>query len=185
MCVTGSQKGLMLPAGLGILCVSQKALALTSSAGLKRDYFDLDIMLNANNDFVCYDHGALLLEALTPRYGRQPVLDVLRTMMTPEQYGVLLKTTTLPTCIRRRFIVYVRCVMDLIQGTLTSPTVDVVIQGRTFSVTPTMRWSQLVQAMPKGTKLGLASDAQQAMLDAGQDFLLEELRAGTIQLTVG
>ena len=48
MCVTGSQKGLMLPAGLGILCVSQKALGLTSSAGLKRDYFDLDIMLNAN-----------------------------------------------------------------------------------------------------------------------------------------
>ena len=41
-------KGLMLPAGLGILCVSQKALGLTSSAGLKRDYFDLDIMLNAN-----------------------------------------------------------------------------------------------------------------------------------------
>ena len=38
----------MLPAGLGILCVSQKALGLTSSAGLKRDYFDLDIMLNAN-----------------------------------------------------------------------------------------------------------------------------------------
>jgi alanine-glyoxylate transaminase/serine-glyoxylate transaminase/serine-pyruvate transaminase len=48
MCVTGSQKGLMLPAGLGILCVSQKALALTSKAGLKRDYFDLDIMLNVN-----------------------------------------------------------------------------------------------------------------------------------------
>lgn len=143
------------------------------------------IMLNASSDFVCYDHGALLLEVLTPRYGRQPVLDVLRTMMTPEQYGVLFKIKASPTCIRRRYIVYVRCVMDLIQGTQTSPTVDVVMQGRTFAVPPTMRWSQLVQAMPKGTKLGLASDTQQAMVNAGQDFLLEELRAGTIKLTVG
>ena len=49
MCVTGSQKGLMLPAGLGILCVSQKALDLRSEAKLTRDYFSLEQMLGANS----------------------------------------------------------------------------------------------------------------------------------------
>lgn len=49
MAVSGSQKGLMLPAGLGILCVSPKALALTHTAQLPRSYFDLDAMLISNN----------------------------------------------------------------------------------------------------------------------------------------
>lgn len=48
MAVSGSQKGLMLPAGLGILCVSQKALEMRHSAQLKRCYFDLNDMINAN-----------------------------------------------------------------------------------------------------------------------------------------
>lgn len=48
MAVTGSQKGLMLPAGLGILCVSPKALEMRHSAQLKRGYFDLNDMIAAN-----------------------------------------------------------------------------------------------------------------------------------------
>ena len=48
MAVSGSQKGLMLPAGLGILCASPKALELRHTAQLKRAYFDLDDMLNSN-----------------------------------------------------------------------------------------------------------------------------------------
>ncbi len=48
MAVSGSQKGLMLPAGLGILCVSPKALEMRHTAQLKRCYFDLGDMLNAN-----------------------------------------------------------------------------------------------------------------------------------------
>ncbi len=48
MAVSGSQKGLMLPAGLGILCVSPKALEMRHSAQLKRCYFDLNDMINAN-----------------------------------------------------------------------------------------------------------------------------------------
>jgi alanine-glyoxylate transaminase/serine-glyoxylate transaminase/serine-pyruvate transaminase len=48
MVVSGSQKGLMLPAGLGILCASQKALELRHTAQLKRSYFDLDDMLRSN-----------------------------------------------------------------------------------------------------------------------------------------
>jgi alanine-glyoxylate transaminase/serine-glyoxylate transaminase/serine-pyruvate transaminase len=48
MVVTGSQKGLMLPAGLGILCASEKALEMRKSAKLPRAYFNLDDMLNSN-----------------------------------------------------------------------------------------------------------------------------------------
>ena len=48
MAVSGSQKGLMLPAGLGILCASPKALEMRHSAQLKRCYFDLNDMINSN-----------------------------------------------------------------------------------------------------------------------------------------
>ncbi len=39
--VTGSQKGFMLPPGLGIVGFSPKAMAATESAGLYRTYFDV------------------------------------------------------------------------------------------------------------------------------------------------
>ena len=48
MAVTGSQKGFMLPAGLGILCASKKALDKTKSAKSSRSYFDLTDMVNSN-----------------------------------------------------------------------------------------------------------------------------------------
>lgn len=46
--ITGSQKGFMLPAGAGIICVSQKALALAASAKLPRCYWSLEDMVKAN-----------------------------------------------------------------------------------------------------------------------------------------
>jgi len=49
MAVSGSQKGLMLPAGLGILCASPKALGSRHTAQLKRSYFDLDAMITSNS----------------------------------------------------------------------------------------------------------------------------------------
>ena len=50
LAVTGSQKGLMLPAGLGIVAVSQKAMAKAKEAKLARCYFDFNWMLGANKD---------------------------------------------------------------------------------------------------------------------------------------
>ena len=46
--ITGSQKGLMLPAGLGNVCASKKALAAMQTAKSKRCYFDLNDMIKAN-----------------------------------------------------------------------------------------------------------------------------------------
>jgi alanine-glyoxylate transaminase / serine-glyoxylate transaminase / serine-pyruvate transaminase len=48
LAVAGSQKGLMLPAGLGIVCASPRALAAYKTAGLKRVYFDFGDMIKAN-----------------------------------------------------------------------------------------------------------------------------------------
>jgi alanine-glyoxylate transaminase / serine-glyoxylate transaminase / serine-pyruvate transaminase len=48
LAVTGSQKGLMLPAGLGIVCASQKALGLYEQAKLPRVFFDFGDMRKAN-----------------------------------------------------------------------------------------------------------------------------------------
>ncbi|MEM0937661.1 MAG: aminotransferase class V-fold PLP-dependent enzyme [Pseudomonadota bacterium] len=50
LAVTGSQKGLMLPAGLGVLGVSQKALAASESAKMRRAYFEFDDMVKMNAD---------------------------------------------------------------------------------------------------------------------------------------
>ncbi len=48
VCVSGSQKGLMLPAGLGVTCVSQKALDAAKRAKSPRCYFDYADMVQAN-----------------------------------------------------------------------------------------------------------------------------------------
>lgn len=48
LAVSGSQKGLMLPAGMGILGVSEKALKAMEGAKSRRCYFDLADMIKAN-----------------------------------------------------------------------------------------------------------------------------------------
>ena len=48
VCVSGSQKGLMLPAGLGVTCVSLKALDAAKRATSRRCYFDYNDMVQSN-----------------------------------------------------------------------------------------------------------------------------------------
>ena len=48
LAVTGSQKGLMLPAGLGIVCASPNALAARERAKCPRVFFDFGDMIKAN-----------------------------------------------------------------------------------------------------------------------------------------
>lgn len=50
LAVSGSQKGLMLPTGLGLVCASQKALAASRSAACHRAYFSFDDMARMNAD---------------------------------------------------------------------------------------------------------------------------------------
>lgn len=65
VCVSGSQKGFMMPAGLAIVAVSQKALAARKAAGLRRAYFDFEDMIKANKDgFFPYTPPMHMLRAL-------------------------------------------------------------------------------------------------------------------------
>jgi alanine-glyoxylate transaminase/serine-glyoxylate transaminase/serine-pyruvate transaminase len=65
VCVSGSQKGLMLPAGLGVTCVSPKALEASKTAGSKRCYFDYADMLKANaTGYFPYTPSAPMLHGL-------------------------------------------------------------------------------------------------------------------------
>jgi alanine-glyoxylate transaminase/serine-glyoxylate transaminase/serine-pyruvate transaminase len=50
LAISGSQKGFMLPAGLAILCASQKALEARKTAQCPRCYFDFDDMIRTNKD---------------------------------------------------------------------------------------------------------------------------------------
>jgi len=63
--VSGSQKGFMLPAGLGILCVSQKALEAHKRATSRRCYFDFADHIKTNADgFFPYTPAMHMLRGL-------------------------------------------------------------------------------------------------------------------------
>ena len=70
--VGGSQKGLMLPPGLGFNAVSDKALAALRSAGMARSYWEWEAMLGANRTgFFPYTPATNLL------YGLAEAIDML------------------------------------------------------------------------------------------------------------
>lgn len=66
LAVSGSQKGFMLPTGLTILGVSEKALEAARSATLPRTFFAFEDMMNANRDgYFPYTPNAQLLHGLS------------------------------------------------------------------------------------------------------------------------
>jgi alanine-glyoxylate transaminase/serine-glyoxylate transaminase/serine-pyruvate transaminase len=72
LAVSGSQKGLMLPAGLGILAASRRALGATQNARSRRCYFDLDSMAASNSSgYFPYT------PALPMLYGLRESLDII------------------------------------------------------------------------------------------------------------
>lgn len=63
--VSGSQKGFMLPAGLGILSVSDRALQSRSRAALPRTFFSFDDMMTMNDQgYFPYTPATQLLHGL-------------------------------------------------------------------------------------------------------------------------
>jgi len=70
--VAGSQKGLMLPPGLGFNALSDKALQASASANLRRSYWDWKPFIEANkNGFFPYTPATNLL------FGLSEALDIL------------------------------------------------------------------------------------------------------------
>src|SRR5205823_5537166 len=63
--IGGSQKGLLLPPGLGFNAISDKALAASKSAGLPRAYWDWQPMIAQNaNGYFPYTPATNLLYGL-------------------------------------------------------------------------------------------------------------------------
>ncbi|MEQ4208242.1 aminotransferase class V-fold PLP-dependent enzyme [Actinopolymorpha sp. B9G3] len=80
--IAGSQKGLMLPPGLGFNAVSEKALAASASAGLARSYWNWRPILEANRrGFFSYTPATHLL------YGLREALRMLAEEGLPEVYA--------------------------------------------------------------------------------------------------
>jgi len=65
LAVAGSQKGFMLPAGLGLLGVSAKALEVSRAAGMRRAYFEFSDMIRLNDTgYFPYTPATQLLRGL-------------------------------------------------------------------------------------------------------------------------
>jgi alanine-glyoxylate transaminase/serine-glyoxylate transaminase/serine-pyruvate transaminase len=63
--VVGTQKALMLPPGLGIVCASRKAIAATEQAKLKRVFFDFNDQMDQNvNGYFPYTPAVPMLHGL-------------------------------------------------------------------------------------------------------------------------
>ncbi|MGF1502561.1 MAG: aminotransferase class V-fold PLP-dependent enzyme [Paracoccaceae bacterium] len=63
--VSGSQKGFMLPTGLAIICVSQKALEAHKTATLPRTFFSWEDMIRMNKDgYFPYTPATTLMKGL-------------------------------------------------------------------------------------------------------------------------
>jgi alanine-glyoxylate transaminase / serine-glyoxylate transaminase / serine-pyruvate transaminase len=70
VCISGSQKGLMLPAGLGVACVSQKALETAKRTTSRRCYFDFGDMVAANaSGYFPYTPSLQMMYALRESLG--------------------------------------------------------------------------------------------------------------------
>jgi len=80
--VGGSQKGLMLPPGLGFNAVSDKALAASRDASLPKSYWDWEPILAANlNGFWPYTPATNLL------YGLKTALEMLKEEGLPQVFA--------------------------------------------------------------------------------------------------
>ena len=65
LAISGSQKGFMLPAGLGIVAASRKALAAHATARSPRCYFDFADMIRTNKDgYFPYTPSTVMLRGL-------------------------------------------------------------------------------------------------------------------------
>jgi alanine-glyoxylate transaminase/serine-glyoxylate transaminase/serine-pyruvate transaminase len=80
--IAGSQKGLMLPPGLGFNALSRKALTASATASMPKGYFDWDPILHANDS-----GGFPYTPATNLLYGLREALDMLHEEGLPSVFA--------------------------------------------------------------------------------------------------
>lgn len=146
--------------------------------------------VNANDAMISFDHARLMLDALQSRYGRAACLEAICKQMYPGQASVFkqaLASGRMPrSYVRRRYICYVKCIKDLLDGTAEAPTIRITLADRAFDVPRAMKWSKLALLIPAGyravPKGPLSSAARTAL--CRPDFLLEEMRTDNFEITL-
>jgi alanine-glyoxylate transaminase/serine-glyoxylate transaminase/serine-pyruvate transaminase len=102
--LSGSQKGLMLPPGLGFNAVSEKALAASRSARLPKSYWSWDPMLASNAaGFFPYTPSTNLL------YGLREALHMLHEEGLPQVYARHQRLAEATRCAVRRWKLEIAC----------------------------------------------------------------------------
>jgi len=81
--VTGSQKALMLPPGLGVIALSERALERTKTNKTPRYYFDLNRELKAQRD----EHTTAYTPAVSLIFGLNKALDIIHGETLPKVFA--------------------------------------------------------------------------------------------------
>jgi len=183
LAVSGSQKGFMLPAGLGILGVSEKALEANraiSNAGMARCYFSFEDMIKLNDTgYFPYTPATQLLRGL------RCALDL---MLDAGMESIWARHTRLATGVRKAVAAWDGCSLvaqdgwesDTVSAIYTPEGVDArdVISGA-YSKYQTSLGTGLNKLMGKAFRIGhlgslnpvmlcgAISAAEMALLDAG------------------
>ena len=166
VCVSGSQKGLMLPAGLGITCVSAKALELAKSTTSRRYYFDYHDMVKSNaTGYFPYTASIPLLYglkeplAMLAEEGLDAVFARHRRLAKGARAAVL-KGWKLRLCAREP-----RCYSDTVSAILVPEGVDAAkIIARAFKRYNLALGAGLARVAGKLFRLGHLGDLNEVML---------------------
>jgi len=146
--------------------------------------------VNASDPHVCMDRALLMVDALEGRYGRRPCIEAISFMLPTGQQPFFEEAMSRPILprprVRRRYVCYLQCIKDLLNGTTDAHTISLTYSGHTYPVSPLTTWKCLTKVMPAGYSVELAHPVTRAAcmaMDRG-DFLLEELRTDKIVITL-
>lgn len=168
VCISGSQKGLMLPAGLGVTCVSERALGAAKSARSARCYFDYRDMVTANaSGYFPYTPSVPMLYGL--RESLQMLLEEgLENVFYRHSYlaggvrAAVLEGWKLPLCARAP-----QWYSDTVSAVMLPPGVDgAAVIARAFTRYNLALGAGLAQVAGKLFRIGHLGDCNELMLMA-------------------
>ena len=149
-------------------------------------------LVNAGDPSACVDRGILLVDTIKKRYGFAASAAAVSAMLPRAHvslFAELLRTATpleATRRLRRRYVCYLQCIKDLLNGTHEAAPLAMVYAGRAFHVSPTMQWRQLTDNAPAGRRVVLVfpTGPQASLALHREGMILEELRSDRIEIAL-